>query len=179
VTGQEIPYLIAGRLGAGCSSRTSSLELWSQLQDHAESAQRMRRRVAFLLDDVDRADESALPALGRLIELFGASGSWLFSARSAGSSGALRVLADRLWLRIELPPLSRQVAQQVLARELAHGTAPARLTPEAVEAAHELAAGRIRRLRQLAELASLTAEAEQRTDITADLIRALGEELAR
>ncbi|SFJ18671.1 hypothetical protein [Planctomicrobium piriforme] len=177
MAGLELPYQVAGRLGLGVTTSASLLEVWSRLQEYAEAGRSMKRSLAFLVDHIDRADESALVPLGRLMELFNWNCGWLMASRSPCPSVWQSFFQGRSWLKVELKDLQPRETAQLLARDMSERAIAAQFTSEGVTAAHELTAGRIRRLRQLAELASVAVEAEGLKEIDADLLRSLAAEL--
>lgn len=174
----ELPAQVAARLGLGVSPRIDRLELWSLLEELAEASQRTGRRMALLLDHVERADERLSAPLGRLMDLFGSSCAWLLAGAPGLAVPFEQLLHRRAWLRVELGSLERTDVARILSRELLSRDASLRLTPDAIDVAAAAAEGRIGRLCRLAELAALAAEAEESGEISGDLLRTLQQELA-
>ncbi len=177
MAGTELPGLIARRLGLGTTNGTPEFELWARLQEYAEAREGIRRPMAFLVDHLDQARESTATSLSRLLELFRRDCGWILSCRTPCQDRWTNLLQDRSWLRVEMQELQPRESAQILGRELAKSEHPIRMTPEAVATAHQLSAGKIRRLRLLAELSSIAAEAEQLTEIDEELLYKLAAEL--
>lgn len=178
VTSEEVPWQISTRLGSGLLSGTRDLECWLWLQEYAESTAMTQRRLAFLLDHVDRADDSVIRPINRMIDAFGNRCSWIFAAGSHISPAWTAFLNEHIWLRVELKDLAQREAMQLLTRDLMERGCSARFTPDGVDAAQEIAQGRVGQLRRLAELAALAIEAEGGAEIDRNLIQALCEEMS-
>ena len=91
-------------------------------------------------------------------------------------AGLKSFLRERAWLKVELQAVEAADAGRILARALAGGARPVRMTPEAIEATVKLARGRADRLRQLAELARIVAEVEGAEAINEEQLSALADE---
>lgn len=183
VDSREFPGLVASRLGLGVAVGMDSIELWSVLQDHAESSRRMGRRMSFVLDHADRADGSVWNALLRLMEQYGPSCAWLLACRTPADSVADQpgwsVLRDQAWLRIELPKLERRDASQLLSRDLAKRGNSTSISPAAIDAALEITGGEARCMKQLSQLAGLAMESDEIRELDEAVILELAKELLR
>jgi len=177
VSPQELPWLVSLRLGSGLFTGTGPVECWMWLQDFADASRASRRRLTFLIDHLEHADESVIAPLNRIIHAFGGSCSWIFAAAETIAPGWKSFLNEYVWLRIELQNLARRESLQLLSRDMLQRGSAARFTPDGIEAAQQIAQGRIRKLQQLAELASLASEADGLTQIDADMVHALAGEL--
>ncbi|WP_437227895.1 ATP-binding protein [Planctomicrobium sp. SH661] len=177
VSSTEFPWLISSRLGSGLSSCTDSVDCWLWLREYAESSRSSHRKLAFLIDHVERSEDAVIAPLSRLLDSFGNSCSWIFAAGRPLTDAWQTFFHEQIWLRVELQDLAQRESMQLLSRELRERGSHARFTPEGIQAAQEVAHGRIRRLRQLAELASLASEAEGVVQIDADMVHALAAEL--
>jgi hypothetical protein len=177
VGGPEIAHQIACRLGLGLPLQTMEFETWARLQDYAESARATRRKMAFLVDHLDRARESVFLPISRLMDLFGDNCAWLLASRSLSGDRWQSFLSERSWLRVELRDLQPRESAQMLSKDGLVSPCPVRFTPEGMTAAHELTGGRMRSLNQLLELATLALEAEGLEEIDAELVHALAEEV--
>ncbi|WP_437187063.1 AAA family ATPase [Planctomicrobium sp. SH668] len=177
VSSSELPTLISTRLGAGLPHHTDSIELWSWLQEYAESTRRLSRRLVILVDHLDRAEESLVAPLSRLIENFGSSCSWIFAGVPEPTSAWTAFLGRHFWLRVELKPLATREVGRLLANTMAECESSPYLTQAGVDAAVEASNGSLRKMQQIADLAALTAEIEKIEKIDAELIRSLIEEL--
>jgi hypothetical protein len=173
----ELPFQVASRLGLGIPPQARLIELWSTLQDYAEALRGTPRQIAFLLDHVERAEDSAIAPLERLIDLFSHRSAWLLATRPDASAGWQQFAQHRSWLRIELLPLELRETAQLFSREVAQRDARLRLQPDTMTAVQEVTAGEIRRLHQLAEVTVLAAEAEDREEIDRELILSIAAEV--
>lgn len=177
VDGEELPHLLAARLGLGISLHLSQRSVWALLTEYASGRSLSRSRLVLILDHLDRADASVLAALDRAMQVFSHGCGWLVSARSNVPAMLKSFVRERAWLRVELKELTSEESAQVLARELAGGAAPVHMTPEAADFTVALARGRVDRLQQLAELASLAAQAEGIPVVGQEQLAAITEEL--
>ncbi|WP_437205736.1 AAA family ATPase [Planctomicrobium sp. SH664] len=175
--GSELPARICAVLGSGLSPLAPAVEVWAWLQDYAQSAGQVHRRLVFLLDHLDRAAESVVIVLERLMSLFGSSSTWLFGTRPQISLAMQTLLSERTWLRIELAPLKRDEAARVLTQDFVQGRQPVRISPAGIDAAWEECHGRLRRLRQLAELACIAAQVEGAREVSDEMVREAALEL--
>ncbi len=175
--GPELARQVAIRFGLGIPFHAQEFEIWSRLQEFGESARFAGHRIAFVLDHLERAKESIQSPLARLLDLFVDRCAWLIASRPNGCERWHQFLEDRNWLRVELKQLQPRESNQFLGRHFTSHAPHAQLTEDGATEAHKLAEGRIRRLRHLAELATLAVEAEGLTEINAELVRCLAQEL--
>lgn len=177
VTAEEFPVLFASRLGSGLPVGISPAETWMWLSDYAAACRSSRRRLALLLDQMEYSQESLIAPLIRLMDAFHGSCSWIFAANDSLSSPWKAFLSEKVWLRVELQNLGRRESLQLLFRDMLQRGTKARFTDDGIEAVQEIAQGRIRRLQQLAELASIASEVDGLTKIDAPTVHALAAEL--
>jgi len=177
VSAQELPWLIASRLGSGLTPGSDAMECWMWLQDYAEATRTSHRKLAFLIDHIERADERVIAPLSRIMDSFNGSCSWIFAGGDSLSATWRNFLQRYVWLKVELHPLADRESRQVLSRDLLDSGSRARFTPEGMAAAQRLAQGKIRRLHQIAELAALASETDSLTEIDAELVDELAAEL--
>jgi hypothetical protein len=164
-------------LGLGCLAGNEVVELWSRLQDHADAARRTSRRLAFFVDHFDRADESVIVPVNRLMAAFGPSCAWIFAARSIEPSHLHDFWQDHAWLRVELEGLPRKESARFLSRAMNKGETSLKISRQGADVAWKISRGRMQRLRELAELSSIAAEVEGVRQIDSEMIRAVAEEL--
>jgi len=177
VGGPEIPLQFATRFGLGLSFHATEIEIWARLQEYAESSQALDRPLAFLVDHLDRAKESVAMPLHRVMELFGRA-AWIVSSRIPCLDRWQNLLRDRGAIRVDLKELQPREAAQIVSRELARHSPHLRMTPDGLAALQELSGGRIRQVKQLAELATLAAEAEGEIEVDEELVRGVLKEFA-
>lgn len=173
----DFPHVLAAGLALDLPASAQERQVWSRLTDFAQGQGMAHGKIVCLMDHLDRADASLLLSLDRAMQIFFGTSAWIFAARSNSPSTLKAFLRERTWLRVELKDLDPQEASRILARELGRHAPPLRFSPEASEFALSLAKGRMDRLRQLAELATLVADAEGTTVITQDHLAAMTEEL--
>lgn len=178
VSAEEVPWRISTRLGSGLLSGTRDLECWLWLQEYAEATAMTQRRLAFLLDHVDRADDAVIRPVNRMMDAFGSRCSWIFAGGSDLSPAWTAFLNEHVWLRVELKDLARREAMQLLTRDLLERGCTARFTPDGIDAAQEISQGRVGQLRRLAELAALAIEADGGSEIDRHLVEALSLEMS-
>ncbi|HWL09612.1 MAG TPA: ATP-binding protein [Planctomicrobium sp.] len=175
--GPEIAHQVAIRLGLGVSFHAPEFEIWARIQEYSESGRLTGVRLAFLLDHFDRTRESALMPLARLMDLFVDQAAWVISSRPVGDRWKT-FLDERHWLQVELKELQPRESAQMLTRHIHESLPNVHFTPDGLAEAHELSGGEIRCLKQLAELAALTAEVDGFAEIDAETLRSLVSELA-
>jgi len=177
VTGTEFPWLLSQILGSGLSSSSDPIDCWQWLHDYSAACRSSHRQLVLLVDQVEYADENVIISLRRMMDGFERNCAWIFAARNTLSPVWKAFLHEQVWLRVELQPLTGREARQVLSREMLQHGSPARFTAEGGEAAQQIAQGRIRRLQQLAELAALASSLEGVTEIDAEMVQAMAEEV--
>lgn len=178
VSAQEFPWLVAAKLGSGLTANSDQAACWMWLQEYAESSRGSRRRMTFLIDHIEHAEDFVVAPLRRLLDAFGESCSWIFAARDPVPLAWNSFLSEHSWLRVEMQRLAERESLQILSRNLIQRGCSARFTPQGITAAQQLAQGKIGRLQRLAELASLACEAEGVTQIDEEMVRSLATELA-
>lgn len=151
---------------------------WRQLMDCVAELRLEQRSAVVLLDDLDRAANSGLGIVERLLSLAGAPLTLVASARPQ-SAGRLGInLLEHAALRIDLSPWSEAETADFLAQSL---SPPSRHEPifdaAATRQIFELSGGAPRRVRQLAQLALVAGASQQLTQIDEQTILAVRDEL--
>ena len=173
----ELPALFASELGLILSPKASLIEVWLALQSSAHSAHLTECRTTFILSGIELAHEAIGPGLDRILTMFDGVIPCLFAARQPVSGFMKSILSQHVWLRIDLDKLSERESIQEFTQHLLKLHSGLSLASDAMQVIHPLTQGDARKLRHLAELAALAAEADEQLEIDAATIRSLEDEL--
>ena len=177
VSQDEVPRLFALELGLLLPSDSRSFETWLAVQNYAESSQLADSRACFVLTGLELVDESLVPALDRVLTLMRGVIPCLLAIRQPIPGFLKSMLRRHVWLRTELSSLTLEESAQEFASQLVKLHPELKLAEDGFTAIHAATQGDPEKLRRLAELAALAAEAEQSYEINADRITALNAEL--
>jgi len=175
--GEELAFSVASKLGFGIDVFDTEMSIWALLQDYAESIRDIGTRHVLVFDDIDRADDGALPRLNRVMNLFESTGACIFTATPKVRRPIRRLLKSAAELKIELGDLSAAETSQILAQRLQRLRIPVTVTDDAVQALQKLGKGQLDRVKRLAELSSLAVEVEQSHAIDGRLVHEVAGEL--
>lgn len=175
--GEELAFTVASKLGFGIDVFDTEMSIWALLQDYAESIRDVGTRHVLVFDDIDRADEGALPRLNRVMNLFNSTGACIFTATPKVRRPIRKLLKSAAELKIELGDLSAAETSQILNQRVQQLRVPVTVTDDAVQALQHLGQGRIDRVSRLAELSSLAAEVEDSRVIDGRLVHEVAGEL--
>ena len=174
----ELPFLIAAELGLVVSSGPDTLQVWTAIQSYAESARRTESRFAFIFTGVELANDEIASAIDRTLNMLDGVIPCVFTTRGPVIGLMKTILSQYVWLRVDLDQMSQRESIQEFVSELRKHKSEFCLADEVAEAVHIATRGDAEKLKRLAELASLAAEADARVEIDSDTIRALAPELS-
>lgn len=172
-------HRLAVELGANPASDADSHDLWDKLELILASAARVQQPWVLLFDHADRLRPGALSLLEQLLHTPHSRGIvMLFATRNEGRTPLLKSLRDHTSLRIELPALSNAETQWYVEYALGRGMASkADFTREAVQLLARITSGVPRQINRLCRAVTLVANSEHRTEIDAELVLLIAEEL--
>jgi type II secretory pathway predicted ATPase ExeA len=135
-------------------------------------------RAVLLLDDLDEAQPDAAHLAARLVAMPDSACTLVVSTRPEALGRMPQRLLEHVWLRIDLAPLSRdETARYVQAALAAAGRPEVVFRDDALRRLHELSGGWPRKVDQLAELSLVAGASQQLSQIDADTIDAVHQEL--
>ncbi len=173
----EFPQIIAAELGLGLEPNADKIQTWATLQDYANAVRLSNSQHVLMFDQLDRADESTAISFERLLSLFDGAFACLFASRPKLVKPFRALIKNHCWMQVPLDRLSSNDVSQILAKEVYSRNQSLHLTQDAIEAVQDATAGRIDKLKRLAELSVLAAEADNLQEIDEDIIRSLNSEL--
>jgi len=180
LTGTEFFWRLARDVGVDCDATDEVSSNWPRLQDRLTELTYENAETVVMLDDVQEAEPDTRRMIVRLAQM-ASSGGPLTVIAAASESHLADVdprLLDLCSLRIDLLPLEVEDTTALLqhALEQAGGRADT-FQPQAVARIQELSGGKVRRVRQLAELALLAGAGQELQSIDAATVDAVYEEL--
>ncbi len=172
-------HRLSAELGANPASDADPHDLWDQLELILASAARVQQPWVLLFDHADRLRPGALSLLEQLLHTPHARGIvMLFASRNEGQTPLLKALSEHTSLRIELPALSVAETQWYVEHALDRGmVSTTELTREAVRLLARITSGVPRQINRLCRAVLLAATAEHRSEIDAELVLSIAEEL--
>lgn len=173
----ELPTLFAVELGLMLPPSAGTIQVWLALQSYVQSCRLTASRIAFIVSGIELADELLSPVIDRILTMFDGVIPCLFTARQPVTGVMRSVLSQHVWLRIDVDSLSAHESVQEFTMHLHRLHSDLKLAEDATSAIHPVTKGDAFKLRRLAELAALAAEADERFEIDAETIRLLGAEL--
>ncbi|MEW4488307.1 hypothetical protein AB1L42_09515 [Thalassoglobus sp. JC818] len=177
VSADEFPELIATELGVRPVRSSRKIDQWSAISNFASSSKLLPVRRCLILSGLELVDESLIPAIDRILTLIRGTVPVIFTSWQSLREPLRTVLAQHAWMKVEIGNLSPQESVQELAGELARKNVDVKLSSDAAAVAHQLTNGDLNRLRRLAELAAIAAEADELPIIDANVLRSLSEEI--
>ncbi len=177
VPAHELPQMIAAELGLGLESNEDKILTWATLQDYAHAVRQSNSHHVLMFDQLDRADESTAVTFERLLSLFDGAFACLFASRPKLGKPFRALIKNHCWMQVSLERLSSNDVSQMLAQEVYSRNQELHLTHDAHAAAQDATAGRVDKLKRLAELTAIAAEADGLHEINEDVIRSLKSEL--
>ena len=177
----ELLWLLANGLGLNPERALPLSALWRLLSDRLTEYRYQHLQAVFLLDDADLAPPEVLTQVVRLVKCDPRATSPLtvILAGQEGRTGRLGAdLLELAELRIDLGAWEQGETEKYVAASLAQAgrTAPA-FDPAALARLHELSAGVPRRIAQLADLALVAGASQNLTQIDADTLDSVSQEL--
>jgi hypothetical protein len=173
----ELPQIIAAELGLGLEPNADKLLTWSTLQDYANSVRQSNSHHVLMFDQLDRADVSTAVTFERLLSLFDGAFTCLFASRPKLGKPFRALIKNHCWMQVSLERLSSSDASQMLAQEVYSRSKELHLTQDAIAVVQDATAGRVDKLKRLAELTAIAAEADELREINKDVILSLKSEL--
>jgi general secretion pathway protein A len=176
-TPDEQSFLVALSIGLNCDSDDGPL--WRRCCDRLEELKLEGLAAIVLIDDLDRAAAGTLATLEWFLSLDDAPLTVVATARpeTAGRIGPR--LLDQAALRIDLFPWDVDETCDYLARsQTAAGRAASAFDTAAARRLFELSGGAPRKVNQLAQLALLAGAGQALSQIDAETIDAVQEELS-
>ncbi len=172
-------HRLAAELGANPSSDADPHDLWDQLELILAAAARVQQPWVFLYDHADRLRPGALSLLEQLLHAPESRGIvMLFASRQDGKTPLLKALGEHTSLRIELPALTVAQTQWYVEHALDRGqSSRAEFTLEASRLLARITQGVPRQINRLCRAVMLAANAEHRSEIDAELVQSIAEEL--
>jgi DamX protein len=168
---------IALGLAAGFEGDTS--QVWRRLTDRLAELKLEGVAALVLVDDLDRASTSGLVILERLLSLPDAGLTIVASSRTETVGRIGPRLIEQAALRIDLAPWSEDETRDYVQSSLADaGRGQPAFNSSAVRRLHELSGGTPRRVNQLAELSLVAGAGRSLSQIDAETIDAVQEELS-
>jgi len=176
---EEQHLLVPLAIGLRVTAAGDAWQVWRSIVDRFHELKLDGLSVVVLLDDLDRAAQSTLQLVERLLAIPGAPLTIVASARpeAIGRLGAR--LVDLASLRIDLAAWSETETREYLHDSLARaGRQKPAFDLTATRRLFELSGGAPRKLNQLAQLALVAGAGQQLVQIDADTIDAVQEELS-
>lgn len=177
LSADELPQIIAAELGLGLEPTADKIQTWATLQDYANAVRQSNAHHVLMFDQLDRADVSTAVTFERLLSLFDGAFACLFASRPKLAKPYRVLMKNHCWMQVPLDRLNSNDASQLLAQEVHSRSHELHLTPGAIAAAQDATAGRVDKLKRLAELAVIAAEADHLDEIDNEVIRSLKREL--
>ena len=177
LSAEELPQIIAAELGLGLEPNADKVLTWATLQDYARAAGQSGSQQVVLFDQLDRADESSAIVFERLLSLFDGAFACLFASRPQLCKPFRSLMKNHCWMQVSIERMNASDVSQILAKEVHSHSQDLRLTQDAIAAAQHATAGRVDKLKRLAELASIVAETDDLQEINESVIRSLIGEL--
>jgi type II secretory pathway predicted ATPase ExeA len=173
-----LAWHLAAECGLGPDTLSQPRCLRQSVADFLQGLLEAGRRVVFLLDHADAMGPDALHAYCRILRT--AEGTGRVTAIWVARWPLTPVLRDTLLplteLRIDVSPLSERETEAYVLQS--SGLPAGTIDPAAIAAIREHAAGQLRRVDHLCELALLAAQADGRPTISRELVDAVALELA-
>ena len=181
VTADEFLCLLAVALQLNPRPGASRAVLWRMVTDRLIEYRYQRLSTAVLLDDADTADEQVLSQVGRLAA-FDLSAQSRLTIVLTAQPDRLRRLGTRLLelaeLRVDVEPWQQSETADYLGTSLARaGRQSPVFDDPAVTRLHELSHGIPRRVSQLADLSLLAGAGAELSEIGAEVVESVYEEL--
>ena len=172
-------HRLAAELGANPASDADPHDLWDQLELILAAAARVQQPWVLLFDHADRLRPGALSLLEQLLHTPYSRGVvMLFASRHEGKTPLLKALSEHTSLRIELPALSVAETQWYVEYALDRGlVSTTDFTRDAVQLLARITNGVPRQINRLCRAVMLAANAEHRSEIDAELVLSIAEEL--
>ncbi len=172
-------HRLAAELGANPASDADPHDLWDQLELILAAAARVQQPWVLLFDHADRLRPGALSLLEQLLHTPYSCGIvMLFASRHEGKTPLLKALSEHTSLRIELPALSVAETQWYVEHALDRGlVSTTDFTRDAVQLLARITNGVPRQINRLCRAVMLAANAEHRSEIDAELVLSIAEEL--
>ncbi len=172
-------HRLAAELGANPASDADPHDLWDQLELILAAAARVQQPWVLLFDHADRLRPGALSLLEQLLHTPYSRGVvMLFASRHEGKTPLLKALSEHTSLRIELPALSVAETQWYVEHALDRGlVSTTDFTRDAVQLLARITNGVPRQINRLCRAVMLAANAEHRSEIDAELVLSIAEEL--
>ena len=177
----ETLWKLADAFGLNPEPAASSFELWRQIDDRLAEHRSLGAATVVLLDDADEARPETLEQVVRLAR--GEPGlpnrlTLVLAGRSERLPAFGRQLLELADLRIDLAAWEFADTEQFVRHSLARaGRKNPAFSPEALFRLHELSAGAVRRVAQLADLALLAAAGVKLPLVDAHTVEAVHDEL--
>ena len=172
-------HRLAAELGANPASDADPHDLWDQLELILAAAARVQQPWVLLFDHADRLRPGALSLLEQLLHTpYSCGVVMLFASRHEGKTPLLKALSEHTSLRIELPALSVAETQWYVEHALDRGlVSTTDFTRDAVQLLARITNGVPRQINRLCRAVMLAANAEHRSEIDAELVLSIAEEL--
>jgi type II secretory pathway predicted ATPase ExeA len=165
--------------GLSLANSDQAWQTWRSIDDRLAELRLEGQTAIVLLDDLDRASSSGQAVVARLLALAPAPLPLVASARAETASRISREIVDQAALRIELAPWTESETAEYLSRSL---VTPGRKEPvfnaSAAQQLFALSGGAPRKVRQLAELALVAGASQELSEIDAQTVWAVHEELS-
>ena len=178
IAADELQLLVSLAQGLLLDGQGDARQLWQRVVDRLEELKLEGLTATVLLDDFDRASESGLQLVQRLLAF---PDSPLVIVATARPETALRIgsrLLEQAALRIDLAPWSQEETRDYLQTSLvAAGCQQPVFEQSAAWRLFELSGGAPRRVNQLAQLALLAGAGQKLATIDAGTVEAVEEEL--
>ncbi len=172
-------HRIAAELGANPEAIADPLVLWDQLELILEAAARVQQPWVLLMDHADQLRPGALSLIEQLLHTPHSGGLvMLFASRHEGRTPLLKTLSEQTSLRIEIPALTIETTQWYVEYALEHAlVAMPEFTRDAVQLLARMTSGIPRQINRLCRAVTLAAKADRRSEIDAELVLSIAEEL--
>lgn len=175
--GAGLAWNLAARMGLTPDPSATGDELWRVIADRFEGQALSGLSLVPIIDHLDQSNRAAVLELERCCQLAGQFRSTVVASARLPLGAPLAEVARPLCdLRIELPLWTAQETATFLT-QIVEPASSIHWEPDAVEAAHACAAGRMRDTLQIARLAIFAVQAQGHTKIDADLVEAIANEL--
>ena len=178
----EMLWQLAVALNLAPDETDSMLRLWRSVYDHLRSLQLSRLQTVLVFDHLERADNTCIPMLERLLHLDGGKSCWttfVVASRTADVSRFANLVANLSDLRVELSPLDRQETEWHLTELLKRGGANQSIFDQsAIDCVFEQTRGLPRDINRLCDLALIAAMAEGRDMVDADVVNSAVAEMS-
>jgi general secretion pathway protein A len=177
---REFLRLLEEQLRLGGTEKDSLAIRRRRILDFFQSTAESGLQTVLLLDGLERAEESAVWAIKRLVEFHNqrlAELTIILSLNPGRHSRPVQELLELAEMGVELPPLAREQTESYVQKRLETAGRPGPVfNADAIDELQQLTAGVPREINRLCDLAMLAGMDENRTAIGRDLIASLAGE---